>query len=130
MAQPEFRGNYINLVDRWGRQLRLYRDTWNVKRGRDDRWFLTYNYEKIVETLADPDFVIESKKDVCVYQKSFGSFSLDAQNRKSLVKSFWVSVVGKPKKRMILTFYPADNIKAGKVLYDESKGINHIRQKR
>jgi hypothetical protein len=44
MAGPVFKGDYVILSDRWGRQLRLYRSTWTLKLAHRERWFLIHNY--------------------------------------------------------------------------------------
>lgn len=130
MAGPVFKGDYVILTDRWDRQLRLYRTTWALKLAHKERWFLVHNYEKLIEAMKDPDQVIESKSDVsrCLYYKHFTEYRLNDAGTRSLTTSrFWVCVVASPSKRRVLTFYPAESIKGGKVLYDKAKGIDLLR---
>jgi hypothetical protein len=130
MAGPKFRGGYVILADRWNRPLRLHRSTWTLKLAHQERWFLVHNYEKLEETLKDPDQVVESKRggSGCLYYKHFREFKLNDSGSRSLATSrFWVCIVADPSKRRLLTFYPSEAIKEGRLLYDKAKGIDLIR---
>jgi hypothetical protein len=99
----------------------LFESTWDLKLKHEERAHVEHNFHKIVETLASPEEVRESlhAHSACfIAYKQFERYyvreNITAPNPPWLK---WFAIVANQQNKVIKTFYPCRNIKAGKKIW-------------
>ena len=117
MDEPSFQGGKLAVENHKGVEFELDEKTWNEHiLGDHSRNYYKDNFGKVIETIKNPDRILQSKKDidVQVYEKRFTDFFLSDNAVLGLVYNY---VVVRVYDNRVLTFYPSKNPKNGDVIW-------------
>lgn len=122
LLQPKFDGkSRCFLRDYNRRRVCLYTTTWETKTKKPERaWAVKFNFDKIIETLKQPDCVKKSKKnpESVLYYKKFGEFNIRREITVPLEQYMVVIVLN---YRKVQTIYTTKRIKEGEDIWPPPK---------
>lgn len=110
----------VYFEDHEGNPLRLRKNTWEKVIGREERENLKYNIEKIRGSIFEPYQVQQSIQDpnVRIIYGEMGNYFI-LPDVTVTREGWYIAVVAKDD--LILTIYPTNRIKEGKVLWPPRK---------
>jgi hypothetical protein len=117
MNQPIFNNGSLSLKDYKEQIFKLYQETWENHILKDRiRWHLMGHFDKITETIKEPDYVLQSPSEqmVVAYVKRYEDFYiLDTVRAKA-----YLYVLVDLYTNIIKTIYDNPKLKQWKILYE------------
>jgi len=97
MENPQFnQAGYCRFRSKYGGKVRLSKETWEIKTSKPERACLIYNFDRIRQTLSDPDVIRKSTQNVRskIYYRSFPGIKI-RKNVEVPFKNYLAVVVDK-----------------------------------
>ena len=118
---PNFGNGMATLLKGYdGSLYTLYKRTWELKLSHPERAHVEHNYDKLVQTIKEPDEVRQSiqHEDCFIAYKRYDHYwvlpGVSAPNPPGLK---YFAVVCDAKRHVIKTFFPARKMKEGRKLW-------------
>ena len=118
MTTPKFNDkNQLELIDYQGKKIILNKRTWELKIKYPERSWFEYNFDKMEQTLSEPDEVRASTKSRFskILYRRFDIIRIRPNIEVPFVDNYIAVVVKRDEYTQ--TFYPCHKIKGGNIIW-------------